>query len=322
MLTEQQYRELINEAITAINYPAEPSGLYQPISYTLAGGGKRLRPILLLAAAHSCGTAPDKAMKQALGIEMFHNFTLLHDDVMDNADMRHGRPTVHKRWNNPTAILSGDAMLTMATSMISDCRPDKLRNVLDLFNKTAMEIYQGQQYDMDFEQMPGLVSVNQYMHMIRLKTSVLLGCACQMGALVAGAEESTQKALYRFGENLGLAFQLQDDWLDTFGNPDIFGKNIGGDILNDKQTFLLISTINKASEKQRQRLASMAGQRSVEKIEYYTHLYRELGAEPECRQMINHYGSESIKALNQSGIPADAINFFTNLAQASLTRTH
>ena len=135
MLTEQQYRELINEAITAINYPAEPSGLYQPISYTLAGGGKRLRPILLLAAAHSCGTAPDKAMKQALGIEMFHNFTLLHDDVMDNADMRHGRPTVHKRWNNPTAILSGDAMLTMATSMISDCRPDKLRNVLDLLIK-------------------------------------------------------------------------------------------------------------------------------------------------------------------------------------------
>lgn len=322
MLTEQQYRNLVNEAIAAIAYPAEPSGLYLPINYMLAGGGKRLRPTLLLAAAHSCGMKPNNAMKQALGIEMFHNFTLLHDDVMDNADVRHGRSTVHKKWDCPTAILSGDAMLTMATELVTDCAADKLADVLKLFNKTAMEIYQGQQYDMDFEHMPGQVSIEQYLLMIRLKTSVLLGCACKMGAMVAGAEKSVQNALYRFGENLGLAFQLQDDWLDTFGDPAVFGKKIGGDILNDKQTFLLISTLNKSSDEQRSRISDMTGTRSAEKIEYYTRLYKELGTEQECRCLIEKYGNLAIKAVNESGIAKDAVEFFTNIAKASLTRTH
>lgn len=321
MLTEKQYLELIDKAIASIDYPEQPSGLYEPIKYTLDGGGKRLRPTLVLAAAESCRIKPEDAMNQALGIEMFHNFTLLHDDVMDNADMRRGRPTVHIRWNCPTAILSGDAMLTMATDLVADCDDSKLRNVLALFNKTAMEIYQGQQYDMDFEQTPGEVSVDQYMNMIRLKTSVLLGCACQMGALIAGAPDSVQTALYSFGENLGLAFQLQDDWLDTFGNPEVFGKNIGGDILNDKQTFLLIATQERANADQRAQIQAMAGTRSQEKIEYFSGLYRATGAEQECRRLINHYGDEAIKAIANSGLPQESVDFFTRLAQASLTRT-
>lgn len=321
MLTEKQYLDMITRALAAIAYPEEPSGLYEPIRYTLDGGGKRLRPTLLLAAAESCGMEPGKAMNQALGIEMFHNFTLLHDDVMDNADKRRGRPTVHVRWNCPTAILSGDAMLTMATDLVADCPDDKLRAVLTLFNKTAMEIYEGQQYDMDFEQTPGRVTVEQYMSMIRLKTSVLLGCACQMGALMAGAGDKTQKALYSFGENLGLAFQLQDDWLDTFGNPEVFGKNIGGDILNDKQTFLLIDTLNRADAEQRAQMEKLAGTRSDNKIAFFTNLYRQTGAEQECRRLINHYGAVAIEALTEATLPQEASDFFSGLARASLTRS-
>ncbi len=322
MLTEKQYLEIINLGLIEINYPQQPAGLYEPIKYTLDGGGKRLRPTLLLAAADSCGLDPKKALSQALGIEMFHNFTLLHDDVMDNADMRRGRQTVHIRWNCPTAILSGDAMLTMATQLIADCPDNILRPVLDLFNTTAMEIYEGQQYDMDFEKTPGMISVNEYINMIRLKTSVLLGCACQMGAIVAGASEATQTALYSFGENLGLAFQLQDDWLDTFGDPVVFGKKIGGDILNDKQTFLLIDTLRRADNDTREKMMSMAGLRSDEKISYFTSLYRNLGAEQECRGLINRYGEMAIESLDMADIPSEAKTFFINLAKASLTRSH
>ena len=183
-----------------MGFPAEPSGLYEPVRYTLDGGGKRLRPVLLMASAEAFGAKAEDVVKQALGIEMFHNFTLLHDDVMDNADMRRGRPTVHRRWNCSTAILSGDAMLTLATRLVADCPDIQLRGVLGLFNATAMEIYEGQQYDMDFESRND-VSIDEYMEMIRLKTSVLLGCACGLGAIMAGAVPGVVKPCTHMAKN-------------------------------------------------------------------------------------------------------------------------
>ena len=275
----------------------------------------------MLASCEACGGNADDAISQALGLEMFHNFTLLHDDVMDRADMRRGRPTVHVKWNESTAILSGDAMLTMASIIMGRCDNRCRNEVLDLFNRTAMEIYEGQQYDMDFETRDD-VTVDEYIKMIRLKTSVLLGCACSLGATVAGADAATRRALYDYGVAMGLAFQLQDDWLDTFGDPEHFGKNIGGDILNDKKTYLLISAMSLASDDQRAELTALRGDRSQHKIEVVSGLYRSLGAERMCRELIVHYGNMAVEALSQAHISDEARQYFTDLVKKSLNRDH
>ncbi|MGN1266278.1 MAG: polyprenyl synthetase family protein, partial [Muribaculaceae bacterium] len=210
MLTFNEYLERVNAAIESLPYPAAPAHLYEPISYTMALGGKRIRPVLVLMACDAVGGDIEKAILPAVGLEMYHNFTLLHDDVMDKADIRRGKPTVHVKWDDNTAILSGDAMLTMATQLIAKTDVAVMPQVMELFNRTAMEIYEGQQYDMDFENRDD-VTVDEYISMIRLKTSVLLGCACKMGALIGGADEAKAQKFYEIGENLGLAFQLQDD---------------------------------------------------------------------------------------------------------------
>lgn len=321
MKTDSQYLDIITHAIASISYPSQPVGLYAPIRYTLDSGGKRIRPILVLAACEACGGNADYAVNQALGLEMFHNFTLLHDDVMDRADMRRGRPTVHVKWNESTAILSGDTMLTMASIIMGRCDGQCRNEVLDLFNRTAMEIYEGQQYDMDFETRDD-VTVDEYIEMIRLKTSVLLGCACSLGATVAGADAATRRALYDYGVAMGLAFQLQDDWLDTFGNPERFGKNIGGDILNDKKTYLLISALSLASDDQRAQLTALRGDRSQHKIDVVSGLYRSLGAESMCRELIGHYGNVAVEALSYASISDEARQYFTDLVQKSLNRDH
>ena len=238
----QDYLNTVNQAIAVIPYPDQPRRLYEPIAYHMALGGKRVRPVLTLMACDAMGGDTATAIDAALGIEMFHNFTLLHDDVMDNADVRRGKTTVHRRWNANTAILSGDTMLTLATQFIARTSNQA---VMDLFNKTAIEIYEGQQWDMDFE-VRNDVTVEEYVNMIRLKTSVLLGCALKTGALVAGAGEKDADTLYEAGVNMGLAFQLRDDVLDVWGDPVTFGKEIGGDIMNNKKTYLLISTMQKA----------------------------------------------------------------------------
>lgn len=319
MHSPEYYSDLIENYISEIQYPAVPDGLYAPIRYTLEGGGKRLRPMLLLATADAYGLDPDKALNQAAGLEMFHNFTLLHDDVMDKAVVRRGRPTVHRRWNECTAILSGDAMLTMATQMIARCMPALLPAVLELFNTTAMEIYEGQQYDMDFET-SGDVTVEEYMEMIRLKTSVLLACACKMGAMLAGAPEDAQKALYRYGELLGLAFQLQDDYLDTYGDPALFGKEIGGDIVNGKKTWLWITAMTEAGEQ----MQAVIDRKLTDylKVKEIKEIYDSLDLGTRSHDLIDRYASQAIEALEQASLPESGKEFFVKLAARLSSRSN
>ena len=320
MYTTEYLLNYINKAINEISYPNKPEGLYAPIKYTLDGGGKRIRPVLTLAVCDALGVDIAQAINQALGIEIYHNFTLLHDDVMDKADMRRGRPTVHIKWNEETAILSGDAMLTMASQYACINAGDKIAQVMELFNRTAMEVYEGQQYDMDFESHND-VTVEEYLNMISLKTSVLLGCACEMGALMAGASDEVKDAFYKYGVKLGLAFQLQDDYLDTYGDPAVFGKKIGGDILNDKKTWLLISAM---AEDKSGRLQKMIGDDIApeEKIATVTAIYNELNLAERCHVLIDNYAADAISELDKIQLSAEAKSFFVELAQKSCRRTH
>ena len=311
----------INSAISKIQYPTEPNGLYEPIRYTLSEGGKRLRPLLTLATCDALGGDITAAKNQAIGVEIFHNFTLLHDDVMDNADMRRGKATVHRKWNEATAILSGDAMLTLATQFMTKGDGTKTWDVISLFNTTAMEVYQGQQYDMDFEKRLD-VTVDEYLEMIRLKTSVLLGCACKLGAIMAGAFDSESKAFYKYGVKLGLAFQLQDDYLDTYGDPNIFGKKIGGDILNDKKTWLLISALNEDNSGE---LKSLIGNKNIdpeEKISRVKAIYDQLNLGNRCKGLMNQYATEAIDALKTVGLSDNDLDFFKKMASDAVARNH
>lgn len=299
----------------------DPDTLYQPVRYTLEGGGKRLRPVLLLAACEAVGGTASQAVNQAAAIEMFHNFTLLHDDVMDRADMRRGRATVHRRYDERRAILSGDAMLTMATALLADgCPTPLLPKALRLFNRTAMEIYEGQQLDLDFETRSD-VTIDEYLRMIRLKTSVLLGCACAMGAIMGGADTETVLAFYRYGERLGLAFQLQDDLLDTYGDPIVFGKEIGGDILNDKKTWLRITAMAEDTSGVIE-AETASPSPAAEKIERVRAVYDSLGLADRCRKLIDRYTDEAVAALDTAAMTQSARDFFSSLADSSRTRNH
>lgn len=294
----QDYLNSVNQAIAAIPYPRQPRQLYEPIAYHMALGGKRVRPVLTLMAADALGGDPAVALDAALGIEMFHNFTLLHDDVMDNSDVRRGKPTVHHRWNANTAILSGDTMLTLATQFIA--RTGR-QDVMDLFNKTAIEIYEGQQWDMDFE-VRNDVTVDEYINMIRLKTSVLLGCALKTGALVAGAGKEDADTLYDAGVNMGLAFQLRDDVLDVWGDPATFGKEIGGDIMNNKKTYLLISTMQRAHGDDADELRRWINDpyaTRVDKVAGVTALYERLGVRQLAEEAIAGYNARAVEAFGQ-----------------------
>lgn len=313
-----EYLQIVTDAISNLRLPGQPSGLYDPIRYTLNCGGKRLRPVLALAACEAFGKEAMTAIHQAIAIEMFHNFTLLHDDVMDKAEVRRGRPTVHVKWNEETAILSGDAMLTTANMLLAVKCGERLPQALELFNGTAMNIYEGQQYDMNFESRTD-VTVEEYMEMIRLKTSVLLGCACGMGALMADAPFETQVRFFDFGVNLGLAFQLQDDYLDTYGDPETFGKSIGGDILNDKKTWLLIMAMN---EDKSGRIKSMLGTTDdpESKIKAVRSIYDELDLPQRIHELISAYIDTAIKCLDHLELAPEARSFFMDLALKSATR--
>ena len=309
----KSYLDTINQAIAAIPYPQQPSQLYEPIAYHMALGGKRIRPVLTLMACDAMGGDLAQAIDAAVGLEMFHNFTLLHDDVMDNADVRRGKPTVHRRWGDNTAILSGDTMLTIATQYIARTANPQ---VMDLFNKTAIEIYEGQQWDMDFEQRND-VTVEEYINMIRLKTSVLLGCALKTGALLADADVGDADTLYRAGVNMGLAFQLRDDMLDVWGDPETFGKEIGGDIMNNKKTFLLINAMRLATgddaDELRHWLHDQYATRE-DKVSGVTALYERLGTRKLAEEAIAHYNKLAVADFNQVKMSDDDKQAFVQLA--------
>lgn len=244
-----QLNKEFNHYLTEKISVKEPVNLYEPIKYILDLGGKRIRPLLVLLTANLFGTAYKKAFPAALAVEVFHNFTLIHDDIMDAASMRRGNQTVHQKWNKNIGILSGDAMLILAYSFIEEYPEAMYKQIMCMFNKTAIEVCEGQQFDMDFEQRSE-VSMDQYMEMIRLKTAVLLASAFEIGAIIAEASLKDRKSIYQFGIHLGLAFQIQDDYLDTFGNEQTFGKKIGGDILENKKTFLFIAALQNSDQQE------------------------------------------------------------------------
>lgn len=290
----QQY---ITKSLSGISYPAQPQNLYQPIKYILSLGGKRLRPALLLLSNQLFDGNSKEAIHAALAVEVFHNFTLLHDDIMDNAPLRRGKPTVHEKWNRNVAILSGDVMLVEAYKLLSKIPKDKLEVVLNTFNTMAVEVCQGQQMDMDFESHND-VTIPEYIEMIRLKTSVLLGASLKMGALLANTSKENANAIYNFGVNLGIAFQLQDDFLDSFGDPEKFGKKVGGDIVENKQTFLFIqlkTSINKQDEKGFNQLLAADEQIKIKGIKA---LYEKYQIPELCKVEINSYYENALNFLD------------------------
>ncbi len=290
----------VNKAIESLDWSKEPKGLYEPIAYTLSSGGKRLRPTLALIAAALFGGKEEDVLPAALALEVFHNFTLLHDDVMDRAAVRRGRPTVHVKWDDNTAILSGDQMLIEAYRLLSGVPADKLPQVLKWFNEMATGICEGQQYDVDFEHMDE-VSIADYMKMIKLKTSVLLANALRTGGYIAGANEAQQQALYLFGLHIGLAFQIQDDILDVYGDPKTFGKAIGGDICCNKKTLLLLTALQTADAASRDELNQWlsVNDRPEEKIAAVTALYNRLGVREAAEAVMEEHTALALKQLEQ-----------------------
>lgn len=292
----------INNEIAKLDWKREPYGLYEPIEYTLAAGGKRVRPQLAMIANQMFGGNDEDVLPVALALEVFHNFTLLHDDVMDKADVRRGRPTVHVKWNENTAILSGDQMLIEAYKLLSGVPADKLPRVLQLFNKMATEICEGQQYDVDFESQEH-VTIEEYLKMIRLKTSVLLANALQTGAYIAGADEQAQGDLYEFGINIGLAFQIQDDILDVWGDPKTFGKAVGGDISCNKKTFVYLEAMRRLGDEaignELQQWYSQVLEDNTTKIAAVKEIFEQLDVRTACEKVVEEYTQKALALLNQ-----------------------
>ncbi len=307
MIASEEILRIVNEGLEALPYDRRPVSLYEPIRYVLSLGGKRIRPVLMLLGYNLYKDHPEDILMPALGLETYHNYTLLHDDLMDNADLRRGHQTVHKKWDANTAILSGDSMLVLAYQRIAQCDAAYLPQVLDLFTETALEIGEGQQYDMDFENRND-VTEDEYIEMIRLKTSVLLACALKIGAILGGASKEDADLLYQFGEEIGLAFQLQDDLLDVYGDPKVFGKAIGGDITSNKKTYMLINAVNRANAEQRAELMRWIDAKTFnrqEKVAAVTRLYDEIGIRQLCEEKINFYFEQARQTLCEVNIPDD-----------------
>lgn len=305
MFSASQLLEQINDHIAALRFTRAPQGLYDPVSYVLSLGGKRIRPVLMMMAYNLYREDVSSILAPATGIEVYHNYTLLHDDLMDRADRRRGKETVHKVWGDNAAILSGDAMLVLAYQFMADCPAGYLKKVMDLFSLTALEICEGQQMDMEFEQRKD-VTEEEYLEMIRLKTSVLLAAALKIGAILGGASEEDADRLYDFGVNMGVAFQLKDDLLDVYGDASVFGKNIGGDILCNKKTYLLIQALECAGEEQRRSLEAWIDAVDFtpsEKIAAVTDLYNKVGVKAMCEQKMAEYNARAMESLNAVLLP-------------------
>jgi geranylgeranyl diphosphate synthase type II len=307
MASLEDLREKIDERIDRLNFSRSPRELYDPISYTLGLGGKRLRPALCLLACDLVGGRVEEALDPAIGIEIFHNFTLLHDDIMDKAPIRRGKETVHVRWNPNAAILSGDTMMALAYEYIMKA-PEHLRSaVFSVFNKTAIEVCEGQQYDMNFETAVN-IGIADYMEMIRLKTAVLLAGSLKIGALIGGAEKTVASELYAFGENIGIAFQLKDDLLDVFSKEEKFGKTTGGDIITNKKTYLYLKAFELAGPGEHDQLVDLFSDEYIapeEKVSRVTDIYERLEIKKHTEEQIDLYYNKAMAALHKIEFPDD-----------------
>lgn len=324
MKTADEILKMVNEFLDHLSYDRKPESLYEPIKYVLSMGGKRIRPTLMLLSYNLYKENPEDILMNACALETYHNYTLLHDDLMDNADMRRGHLTVHKKWNDNTAILSGDSMLVLAFQRMMQCDTKHLKDILDLFTVTALEIGEGQQYDMEFETRND-VKEEEYIEMIRLKTSVLLACALKIGAILADASAEDAENLYKFGEQIGLAFQLQDDYLDVYGDSKVFGKEIGGDITSNKKTYMLINAFNKANAAQREELTRWVSARDFdrnEKVDAVTRLYNEIGIDQLAQDKIAYYFAQSKKYLDAVNVPEEKKEELRKYAQKMMKRQY
>ena len=293
-----QYTQKIENYIQSYNFPNSPVNLYEPLEYFMGLGGKRLRPVLTLMAADLGGKLCDDAIHAAMSIELFHNFSLIHDDIMDKAPIRRGLPTVHEKWNSNIAILSGDVLLVKAYELISKQNKEHIPELFQLFNKTAIEVCEGQQMDMDFEERED-VTIEEYIAMIRLKTSVLLGCALEFGFIISDQSEQNRKNLYDFGVNLGIAFQIQDDILDLFGDPEKVGKQVGGDVKSNKKTLLYLVAKKICKDQNIKELNRLKEIKDLDKKVFETRLfYQEIGVLDETKNFLDKYYGDAMKSLD------------------------
>jgi geranylgeranyl diphosphate synthase type II len=320
----EDLQDIISQAVTKLCFPLHPDGLYEPISYILSIGGKRMRPALLLMACDLFGGNIDDALSPALAIEVFHNFTLMHDDIMDNAPLRRGHTTVHEKWNPNVAILSGDVMLIEGYKLMMQVKDHLLRRILDIFNTTAVGVCEGQQIDMEFEQRND-VAIDEYINMIRLKTAVVLGGALKIGALIGGADVKDAELLSDFGEHLGIAFQLQDDILDVYGDPEKFGKLVGGDIISNKKTYLLIKALELAKGEKAISLKALLYDQefeNTEKVKSITAIYNSLDVRLFAETEMHEYADKAFKALDAINLPEDHKQYLRDFADGLMVREH
>lgn len=320
MLSVSEYSALAEERIRSLKYPAgDLESLYAPVEYAMQSGGKRLRPVIMLMACEAFGGKIEDVLDVAAGIEMFHNFTLLHDDVMDNSDTRRGRASVPARFGVNASILSGDTMLTLATMLIGKAPATCRNEVMDVFNRMAIEVYEGQALDMLFENKEEVSTVD-YVRMVELKTGALLGAAARIGAMIAGATEEDAQLIDDFGRRLGIAFQIQDDLLDCFGDASTFGKPIGGDILNGKKTWLYLSALESGRENANVFLSAMKLSDNNSKIKTVTGLYTQFGVEENCRKAVAVYSADAMSALRKTAMNSECRKAFHNLSEKLIGR--
>lgn len=323
MYSLDQLQGIIEKGLSSLEFRRDPADLYDPIRYMISIGGKRIRPLACLISYTLFNDNIDKSiLHPALAIEIFHGFTLIHDDIMDKASIRRGQPTIHTKWNSNVAILSGDVMSIMAYRLLAECKREKLPEVLNLFSETVQQVCEGQQYDMDFETMP-YITMEDYMKMIGLKTAVLLACSAKTGAMIAGAPPETCNALYEFCYKIGLAFQIQDDYMDTFSKSAIFGKKIGGDIVNNKKTWLLVQAFKKVPSTERERLDSLLSlteEQAAQKIEGMRNLYIEYGIKDDAELAIREYYTSAAESLGKISLSESQNELLMQYADRLITR--
>lgn len=317
-----QYQLIVNEYFRNLSISKEPKGLYEPIQYILSLGGKRMRPVLTLMAADIFGADCRKALPAAIAVEMFHNFSLVHDDIMDDAPLRRGNRTVHEKWDVNTGILSGDAMLILAYRNFEEYEPVVFRSLAKLFSKTALQVCEGQQWDVEFEGRND-VTIPEYLKMIEYKTAVLVAAALQMGGIVAGTAEENCRLIYKFGLNLGLAFQLQDDYLDAFGDPETFGKQVGGDIIENKKTYLYLKALAGGNAYHRERLLQWFAVQPEDpkvKVEDVKAIFKESGADTATEEAIAEFTGKAFDALENMDVAEEKKELLRNFGRGLMKR--